>query len=84
MTPDAQLLGAAERTLFRAGARPRPAAPPPPRPATPCLRCELLGSHRLLCAGEDACRERARLHPLGPALLAAWLAIALAFVAAVG
>lgn len=48
-----------------------------------CSHREWLGGPRLTCTRADVCRETPRFHPLGPALLAAWLVIAAAFVIAV-
>jgi len=60
----------------------QPARAPGPD-ALQCLRCQLLGRPRLTCSRADVCREIPRFHQLGPALLAAWLVIAVAFVIAV-
>jgi hypothetical protein len=48
-----------------------------------CLRCQLIGRRRLLCARADACKELPHVFPLGPVLLGAWLLTALAFVASI-
>jgi hypothetical protein len=47
-----------------------------------CLRCQLLGRRRLLCAKEDECRSVPHAFWVGPALLAGWAATALWFVLA--
>ena len=51
----------------------------PPTPLS-CLRCQLLGRRRLTCTAADECARLPLVLPLGPALLAAWLATAVAFV----
>jgi hypothetical protein len=51
--------------------------------ALACLRCQLIGRRRLLCARADACKELPHVFPLGPVLLGAWLLTALAFVASI-
>ncbi len=50
--------------------------------ALSCLRCQLLGRRRLTCTAADQCARLPFVLPVGPILLAAWLATALAFVVA--
>ncbi len=74
----------AARAPAREAQRPSGPAVDAPRPdALECLRCQLLGRPGLACTRPDLCREGPRFHPLGAVLLAAWLAMAAAFVAAV-
>lgn len=51
--------------------------------ALACLHCQLIGRRRLICARADACKDLPLVFPLGPLLLAAWLATAIAFVVAI-
>jgi hypothetical protein len=53
---------------------------PQPPTVMSCLRCQLLGRRRLLCSRKDACSELPVVFPLGPVLLAGWLATVVAFV----
>jgi hypothetical protein len=48
-----------------------------------CLRCQLIGRRKLLCARADACREIPHVFALGPVLLLAWVATIVAFILAV-
>ncbi|BDG02953.1 hypothetical protein [Anaeromyxobacter oryzae] len=65
-------------------AHPRPGSARATTPDTlQCLRCQLLGRRRLTCTRADVCREIPHFYPLGPLLLLAWLATAVAFVLAV-
>ena len=74
---------AAEPLQARGEAQPSTRSARAPDPdALRCLRCQLLGRPRLTCTRADVCREIPRCHPLGAALLAAWLVIAVAFVIA--
>lgn len=57
--------------------RPRPAPT-----AWTCLHCQLVGHRKLLCSRVDACKELPHSFALGPVLMAAWLATAIAFVVA--
>ena len=68
-----------------AGLRALPASPASRQEPTPlsCLRCQLLGRRKLLCAKEDACRETRHVSAFGPVLLAGWLATLVAFFVAV-
>ena len=65
-------------------------SPPPHSPAAlrasqalQCLRCQLLGRRRLACAHPEGCCAVRSFHPLGPILVAGWLATAVAFAIAV-
>jgi hypothetical protein len=40
----------------------------------------MLGRRKLLCSRKDTCAELPVVFPLGPALLAGWLATVVAFV----
>lgn len=73
------------RPLVGRGAplRALPLADAPPPTAIRCLKCQLLGRRRLTCSKADACAELPQTFALGPLLLAAWLATAIAFVVAV-
>jgi hypothetical protein len=51
--------------------------------ARDCLSCQLIGHRRLLCSRSNACRELPHVFALGPVLLLAWLATAVAFIAAI-
>lgn len=62
---------------------PQPPAIAPVATAVDCLRCQLIGRRRLLCAQADACKAAPLVFPLGPVLLAAWAATAIAFLVAV-
>jgi hypothetical protein len=59
-----------------AGVRPLPTA-------FACLRCQLTGRRNMLCSRADACKELPLVLPIGPVLLALWLATAIAFVVAI-
>ena len=50
--------------------------------AAACLRCQLLGRRKLLCAREDVCRSLPHVFALGPVLLVGWAALAVAFFVA--
>jgi hypothetical protein len=54
-----------------------------PPTALACLHCQLIGRRRLLCSKADACAELPHSFAVGPVLLAAWLATAIAFIVAV-
>ena len=54
----------------------------PTRDTLQCLRCQLLGRRRLTCSRAEVCRAIPHFYPIGPVLLAAWLATAVAFVIA--
>jgi hypothetical protein len=62
---------------------PLPVEQPTPPTAMSCLRCQLLGRRKLLCSRKDACSELPVVFPLGPALLAGWVATVIAFVVSV-
>jgi hypothetical protein len=51
--------------------------------AIACLRCQLIGKRRLTCSKAHVCAELPQSFALGPILLAAWAATAVAFVIAV-
>lgn len=59
----------------------RPALPPPT--AMSCLRCQLIGRRKLLCAREDECKAVPHVFALGPLLLLGWLGLGLAFAYAI-
>ena len=67
------------------GLRALPASPASRQEPTTlsCLRCQLLGHRKLLCAKEDACRETRHVSAFGPILLVGWLATLVAFFVAV-
>lgn len=67
----------------RARLRTLPLAEAPAPTATSCLKCQLVGSRRLTCSKADVCAALPHAYALGPILLAAWLATAIAFVVAV-
>lgn len=77
--------GRARRPIIghRAPLRALPIAGAPPPTAIMCLKCQLLGRPRLTCSKADVCAELPRTFAVGPILLAAWLATAIAFVVAV-
>jgi hypothetical protein len=52
----------------------------PPPTTRSCLQCQLLGRRKLLCSRKDACADLPVVFPLGPMLLAGWLATVVAFV----
>jgi hypothetical protein len=51
--------------------------------AVDCLKCQFLGRRRLLCSEADKCSSLPIVFPLGPILLGAWAATAIAFYVAV-
>ncbi|HET6412045.1 MAG TPA: hypothetical protein VFG53_08290 [Anaeromyxobacter sp.] len=51
--------------------------------ALDCLRCHLIGRRKLACARVDQCKEIPHVSALGPALLAGWLAMLVAFIIAI-
>ncbi len=73
------------RPLLGRGAvlRALPSSDAPPPTAMKCLQCQLLGRRRLTCSKAEACAELPQSFAIGPILLAAWLATAIAFVVAV-
>jgi hypothetical protein len=66
--------------LARDLASPRPVAVPR---TVDCLRCQLVGRRRLLCAKVDECKSVPHAFFMGPLLLAAWLGTVIAFYVAV-
>jgi hypothetical protein len=51
--------------------------------ALECLRCQLLGRRRLLCAQVDRCKGIPHVSALGPVLLVSWLAMLVGFILAI-
>ncbi len=60
-----------------------PIAEARPPTAMTCLQCQLLGHRKLTCSKAELCAELPQSFAIGPLLLAAWLATAIAFVVAV-
>jgi hypothetical protein len=54
-----------------------------PPTALNCLRCQLIGRRKLLCAREDECKAVPHVFALGPFLLLGWLGLGLAFAYAI-
>ncbi len=48
-----------------------------------CLRCQLIGRRRLLCARANDCKDLPHVFLLGPVLLGGWIATVIAFVASI-